>query len=518
MDDSLRKAPVGVIETTVDGEITEVNRAAATTIERNRSEIVGRDIRDVFPKSATGTLREVFVGESPTEQTFEEYYPRIEQWLAIDVHVGGNVYLYLRDQTARRETERTLEQLEQRLERVQRIDSLIVTVLQRLVDASDRTEVGETVCDRLGGTDPYSFVWVGDRDFHEDTLQIVATGGSAPDLRAEIDDALGTVNSLPEQEAVRTGETQLSPSIPDDDSIPKAIRTAAFGHGFQSCLAVPLEYQGTVHGVAAVYSRQEAGFSEQERAGLETLGRVAGFAINAIRQADLLVADTITEVTLQVRDNQLPFVLAARETEGEVALDGAVPRGDGAVVCYASVAGSSDGVVQSLTTHDSVVDVRRVRDEGDEQLLQVTILGDTPLTTLSAWGATVSTAEYTPEVARIVARAPSDQEVRRMVEAVDATVAETTLLSKEETTRNSEQIETFRDSLAEELTERQRTVLRAAYMSDYFASPRGSTSEEVADALDITGPTMLYHLRRAERKLVGAFLESDPQSDPTEFR
>jgi len=52
-------------------------------------------------------------------------------------------------------------------------------------------------------------------------------------------------------------------------------------------------------------------------------------------------------------------------------------------------------------------------------------------------------------------------------------------------------------------------VLRVAHLADYFESPRGSTSEEVAEALDISGPTVLYHLRNAQRELLDAFFDGE---------
>ena len=88
-------------------------------------------------------------------------------------------------------------------------------------------------------------------------------------------------------------------------------------------------------------------------------------------------------------------------------------------------------------------------------------------------------------------------------------------MAKSETARETASIEAFQDALDDRLTDRQRTVLRTAYLADYFESPRGSTSEEVADALDISGPTMLHHLRRAERKLVDAFLSTTPETRPS---
>lgn len=514
MDDQLQHAPIGVIKTTAEGHITDANRPAATAIDTDPEMLSGTNFLEIFPKSAAGTLRDAFTGGAPTAQSFEEYYPQIERWLAVDIHVGEDVFVYVRDRTEHRETERAVEQLEQRLERVQRIDTLIVAVLQRLLDTSDRTEVGRTVCQHLGGSNPYMFAWVGDRNFPEDRLRIVSTGGSAPDLRDEIEASLGETNALPGQNAVEAGETRLLEAIATDESIPQGVRKAAFGNGLQSCLAVPLAYQGTVYGVVSVYSGQEDGFSEQERVGLETLGSVAGFAIKAIRQEDLLVADSVTEVTVEIRDKTVPFVSAARQADQSLSLDGVVPRGDGSVICYVAPS-EPDGLDKVLADHEAVTDSQRIRSEQDP-LVQITVAGETPVAKLSRWGAKIRSGEYTNDSAQLVVEIPPDGDVRRMIEAVDETVSETTLIAKEQTTRNPESVEAFRDTLGEQLTDRQRTVLRAAYLSDYFESPRGSTSEEVAEALDITGPTVLYHLRRAQEKLIEAFLSNDPETSLTD--
>jgi predicted DNA binding protein len=53
-------------------------------------------------------------------------------------------------------------------------------------------------------------------------------------------------------------------------------------------------------------------------------------------------------------------------------------------------------------------------------------------------------------------------------------------------------------------------VLRTAYLADYFESPRGSTAEEVASSLGITGSTLLHHLRAGQRKLLDAFYDEEP--------
>jgi predicted DNA binding protein len=529
LDDRLQAAPIGVIETNTDGRVVDANEAAATTLETTPESLRGTDIREEFPKSAAATLRTAFDGDSVTAHSFEEYYPRIDRWLSVDIHVGETVVVYVRDRTERREDATRVERLERRLDWVQDINGLVAAVLRRVIDASDRTAVGQTVCERLGGTDRYRFAWVGERNFPDDSLQTLAAAGDAPELREQIGDVLEAEGALPEQTTLETGETQIVATIAEDETVPRGVRRAAFSHGIQSCLAVPLAYRGTTYGVVSVYSGREDGFSEGERAGLETLGRVAGFAIRALRQEDLLVADTLTEVTVDVRDESVSFVQAAREADCSFTLGGAVPRGDGAVVCYLDTEQADDDAGEAaahsdraastledvLADDEAVTDVRRIEDEGSPQL-QATLVGETPVTTLVAWGATVTSAEYTADSGRLVAEAPPDGDVRRLVEAVDATAAETDLVSKAETSRTSDSPEAFRSDLDERLTDRQRTVLRTAHLSGYFASPRGSTSEEVAETLDIAGSTLLYHLRRAEQELVSAYFETDRESPPTD--
>jgi hypothetical protein len=109
----------------------------------------------------------------------------------------------------------------------------------------------------------------------------------------------------------------------------------------------------------------------------------------------------------------------------------------------------------------------------------------------------------------LVVELPPEGEVRRLVGTVDGAFEETELLTKHERPRRPETVGAFRSELEEALTDRQRTVLRTAYLADYFASPRGSTAEEIGEALDISGATVLYHLRNGQRKLLDALFDEE---------
>jgi len=510
MDAHLRNAPIGIITTTSDGVVQGVNDAATDLLEVDHS-VIESPIQESFPKSATGSLRDAFEPD-PVERSFEEYYPRIDHWLAVDVvPEEEHVHVYVRDRNTHHEHRQRVEKLERRLDRMETIDELVGTVLRQVIKASGREEVTQTICERLGTTELYEFAWLGERDLTDGQLQVVAAAGEAPEFREQIGDHLGSDGGLPEQQAVTREESTVVQTIAGDDGIPREVQRAAFGQGLQSCIAVPLVYRDTVYGVLGVYAAREEGFSDQERASLETLGVISGFAINAIRQEELLFADTVTELTLDVRDESLPLVAAATD-ERSVVLTGVVPRDDDQVVCYVSVDDSA-AARKTLSDHGDVFDTRVVSEE--EGLLEVELSGETPVARLAVQGATVSSATYDGGGVRIVAEVPSDVELRRLVGSVDSVVAAADVVAKAEKQRDPESVDAFRSELKESLTDKQLTVLRTAYLSDYFTSPRGSSSEEIAEALDVTGPTILYHLRRSQRKLLDSFFETDPET-PTD--
>ena len=58
------------------------------------------------------------------------------------------------------------------------------------------------------------------------------------------------------------------------------------------------------------------------------------------------------------------------------------------------------------------------------------------------------------------------------------------------------------DRPLDELTDRQREVVRTAYESGYYEVPRETTTEEVAAELDVDPSTVAEHLQRAERNLL----------------
>jgi GAF domain-containing protein len=92
--------------------------------------------------------------------------------------------------------------------------------------------------------------------------------------------------------------------------------------GVESALAIPIEYDDALYGVLVVYSARSGAFGDRQRAGLADLGETIGFAITAAGRKDALVADSVLELTLRIRDPGQFFVRAATELGGSAALEG----------------------------------------------------------------------------------------------------------------------------------------------------------------------------------------------------
>jgi hypothetical protein len=520
MDAALDHVTDGVLVVDADWRIARANAVASALLESDDAALVGTDVRDVFPQSAELTFHGHFGGEEPTPKavTFEDYFPELGRWLEVRTVVDGDLLVYLRDVTARRNLEGEIADSEAELSRLNRINAIIQAIVRKLIDATTREEIEDAVCERLAASELYEFTWIGERDPTSGRIANRSSAGEYGELLDLIVDGgdSSSAPETPEYAVLRTGETQIVRQLAGDDAVPDQIRRVAFARGLQSAIAVPLQYGTTTYGVLGVYATRPDAFSQRERESFETLGVVTGFVINAARQRNLLLSDTVVELTFRVRDPEDFFVAASARHDCSLTVEGVVPLGEGALLCYVETEGANpDDVLSMAADRDGIADGRVIHETSDEEsteggLLEVTLAGASPMRSLAERGATVRTAEFEAGVGRLVADVAPDEDIRELVEAVVGSFPESSLLAKRDRQRPVETAQEFRSSLHDRLTDRQLTALRVAHHGGYFLSPRDSTAEELADELGISSPTLHYHLRAAQRKLVEAFLEENP--------
>jgi len=505
MDEQFAHAPVGILEVDPDGTVRAVNARASELLETGGA--VGSPIESVFPDSVEAGVPRAFETPPEGEQSIEEYYPGLDRWFEVSiVRAGADVFLYLRDVTDRYRNEKRVEQLEGDLERLTITNELISDILAELVGASTREEVAETICTRLGRTDIYDFAWVGERELGSDDIVVRAAAGTTGRTLDRIEACLDGDETVPEARVVETGTAEIVQSVGEDEGVPETVRRAAFADGLQSLLAIPLTYGSNVYGVVGLYTSERDAFSERERASFGTVGEMAGFAVNATRHRNLLLSDTVVELRLRVTDPAEPFVAVAGDRDVNLAVDGLVPQGE-ELLCYLTVEGGPAGAVrESLQDVDGTLSTRVVDTYDGGGLLEVLLDGETPLCRLVARGATVRSAAFDATGGEVVVDLSPEENVRRLADAVtrgyDADV-----VAKREREQDVATAEEFRETLSDRLTDRQENALKTAFLADYFESPRESNAEEVAEALDITGPTLLHHLRAGQRKLLAEFFD-----------
>ncbi|WP_058992770.1 bacterio-opsin activator domain-containing protein [Haloarcula sp. CBA1127] len=366
----------------------------------------------------------------------------------------------------------------------QRTVGWITAVSEALAAAATGEAIATTVCDHLTGTAGFEFAWVAER-----------TGdGLTPRATAEISE------STVEQQI---DEHTESVTAPLDVGEVRVVDDSA-----NSVALVPLVRENAVSGVIGVGAGE--GLTDTEHAVLSALGVQIGHAQVAAERKRLLLADTVTELEFHCGDERTFTAGVSEALQCTVELSGVVPVAGQSLLYYLMVEGASaDAILSYADDDDGVADARLLEEHSDGVLLEV-VVTDTPALQLVESGGRVRSVTATDGVATIAVELPSEADIRPTVNAVTDAYPETSLAAKRETERPAETDTGFRDRLTDTLSDRQETVLQAAYHSGYFEWPRGSTAEELADSLDVSSPTLHNHLRKAQQKVLTAFFDDRP--------
>jgi len=128
------------------------------------------------------------------------------------------------------------------------------------------------------------------------------------------------------------------------------------------------------------------------------------------------------------------------------------------------------------------------------------------LSAVAARGGSVERATIEDGDCHMTVHLPHGVDVRTVTDAVTAAYPAAELVTRRQVSRDAD--ENLRDVLVEELTDRQRAALEAAYHAGYFAWPRDANGTDVAGSLGVTSPAFHQHLREAEKHVFGALLSA----------
>ncbi|MFC4988112.1 bacterio-opsin activator domain-containing protein [Saliphagus infecundisoli] len=414
------------------------------------------------------------------------------------VDLAGTVAATIEAALDRAEGERQLEDQNEELERLDRLNTLIRDIDQALVQADTLAGIDRAVCERLADADRFAFAWIGEYD--------PAAGRVEPREWAGI--GAGTVEELVADEparddpivaAVERRETQVVADVATD---PRAgpWREAALERGGRSCLSIPLVYEESIYGVLKVYGASPRP-DERDREVLAELGRTIAHAIHAVEARETRRTDSVVELTVRSRGSETPLARLSRETGCTFEVEGIVPRPGGPDAVFVTVVGDPEAFLAAAEDAVPIEGVGAIADREGDSPFRVHPAEPTLASTLREGDAVVSSLSIEEGVATAVVDLDRSADVRAFVEGVRERVPDLELLTRHTRARPLGSRRTFRTAYEDRLTARQEEVIRTAYRSGFFESPRHRTGSELSETLEISQSTFTHHLREAERKL-----------------
>jgi len=372
---------------------------------------------------------------------------------------------------------------------------------EALTDDGDRTTPLSVVPDGVIESDRWAEAWVvrgtGDRG------RVEIAGAAGVDRETLVD--RGVAGGGPWRDAVAENE-------------PVAIKGSPATAG-RPAVAVPVGYRDVTHGALCVVADEEASasvastgssISTVERREIAALGRCLGWAVTAGRWRDLLHSDAVTQVEFHTGDEEAFLARASAALGCRIELASTVAVDDDASRFYLSVEGARpQALADAVAGASGVSDLRVIETREDGCDVSARVARGSAVRTLTEHGATVRDATAENGRVRVVADLPEGADVRPVADGFRAAFADARLASKESVPRSPRSEDSLREGVADRFTDRQWAALSAAYHGGYFDWPRGSTAEEVADAMDVSSPTFHNHLRKAQRGLLDELFEDN---------
>jgi hypothetical protein len=294
---------------------------------------------------------------------------------------------------------------------------------------------------------------------------------------------------------------------------PGSWRELSADRGSQAVAAVPVVYAETVYGVVVVHSTRLDAFDQYERDLLRELGLRAGHAIDAAENRRLLHTDTAVELELEIADPSLSLLSATSALDCRMELESLLPGRGERGLAYQSVTGADPtSVAARLEDSEEFAAVRVVASAKQSGTLECQVL-NSPLTSLVRNGATIRSATADAGTLRAVAEICPETDPYAVYGALDSAYTGTTLVAKRNVDRPVQGGSATQAGAGPDLTDRQWEALEVAYRGGFFASPRHSTGEDLAEAMGISSPTFYQHVRRGTERLLDYFDEQDALPD-----
>ncbi|QDX39520.1 PAS domain S-box protein [Salarchaeum sp. JOR-1] len=460
----------------------------------------------------------VILAGSPELGAVTEYDRKLVELLALSAEAAINT---IEQQTQLRARQQELDQRNQQLMRINKLNDIIRNINQILIKSDTPDTITQGVCDQLVEIDQIEFAWIAKPELDSQAVQPTAWSGSDRSYLDQLGESIGD-EVAPDEPTVQAARTQESVSVPNIARQPSSDwQTSALQQGYSSVLSVPLIYEESFYGALSVYASDQQFFEEEYQDVMTELGKMTGLGINTINQRDALLGKQYTTITLQidgVASSKQPFLNLSNQLGCEVELSTILSSKRGHIV-YAQIQDvTATDVIEFAEKTSEINHARQVQGtnhcETEPCLFEFLVRETCLAIQIADQGGVPKTITFNNNRGRVIADLPPTVEPATLIESLQSQQSSIQLVSTSTQQNPIESSDIFNQDSSEspniyilqnDLTSAQREAVEAAYAGGFFEWPRDSTGEEIADVLGISQPAFSERLRAAQRKIIAAY-------------
>jgi PAS domain S-box-containing protein len=474
-EELVEQVPFGMFRLDENLRITYENPRAEEIIglpdDEESSDAMGVPINELPPIVETG--QSALFETLPDGETiefdfpFESIYGKEAYFTgrAVPVYRDGEfdgAILMATDISERRQYERQLERQREQLEALDELHNAVRGITDAVIDQPTRTAIEQAVCDRLAESDSYRLAWIGVAD-SEHRVDVRAVAGTDDHLN-EAPTTTGP-DVLPDSRLIeRAVTTQTMQVLQDARTDPSSERLGEHARElrYQSVAVIPISHQGVIHGILGVCSERADAFADAEQEVIGQLGDVVGHAIAAVDRKRALMSDEVVELELQIPTSGDDFSIPP--TDSTITIDRITPLGDEEFLLYGWAAVDAVSVLEQFRQQRLEWGAVETFDERESEVRFQQRLSSEPIvSTIAAHGGNFTRGAIENGTISVTVELLPGTDTRAIVETIQRTYPSAQVVRQRQMTREAATSGDLLQLLAENLTNRQRAAVEAAY-------------------------------------------------------